>query len=238
DFLFFWGAVFLVTTTLVAFLKKENQELIPAKEETKGITDTYRLLFSIIKMPAVLTFCLLILTSKVGFSAADAVTGLKLVEEGVPKEHLALLAVPMVPLQIILPLIISKYTAGPQPLNTFYKAMPYRLLFGLEFAFLVWWAPKVKHEGGFPLYYYAVVVLSYALHQITLYSMYVAIMAFNAKVSDPLIGGTYMTLLNTVSNLGGNWPSTVALWLVDPLTVKECEGAQGHHTCATAAAAE
>lgn len=66
------------------------------------------------------------LTLQVGFSAADAVTGLKLVEEGVPKEHLALLAVPMVPLQIILPLIISKYTAGPQPLNTFYKAMPYR----------------------------------------------------------------------------------------------------------------
>lgn len=73
--------------------------------------------------------------------------------------------------------------------------------------------------------------------QVTLYSMYVAIMAFNAKVSDPLIGGTYMTLLNTVSNLGGNWPSTVALWLVDPLTVKECAGAQGQ-ACGTPAAAE
>ncbi|XP_009956920.1 PREDICTED: LOW QUALITY PROTEIN: acetyl-coenzyme A transporter 1-like, partial [Leptosomus discolor] len=237
DFLFFWGAVFLITTTLVALLKKENKELTPTKEETKGITDTYRLLFSIIKMPAVLTFCVLILTAKVGFSAADAVTGLKLVEEGVPKEHLALLAVPMVPLQIILPLIISKYTAGPQPLNTFYKAMPFRLLLGLEFAFLVWWTPKVKYEGGFPAYYYAVVLLSYALHQITLYSMYVAIMAFNAKVSDPLIGGTYMTLLNTVSNLGGNWPSTVALWLVDPLTVEECAGAR-EQACGTTAAAE
>ncbi|XP_071608960.1 acetyl-coenzyme A transporter 1 isoform X2 [Heliangelus exortis] len=77
---------------------------------------------------------------------------------------------------------------------------------------------------------------SYAF-QITLYSMYVAIMAFNAKVSDPLIGGTYMTLLNTVSNLGGNWPSTVALWLVDPLTVKECAGAQDQ-TCRTTVAAE
>lgn len=65
DFLFFWGAVFLVTTTLVALLKKENKELTPTKEETKGITDTYKLLFSIIKMPAVLTFCLLILTAKV-----------------------------------------------------------------------------------------------------------------------------------------------------------------------------
>ena len=69
---------------------------------------------------------LFVFTLQVGFSAADAVTGLKLVEEGVPKEHLALLAVPMVPLQIVLPLIISKYTAGPQPLNVFYKAMPYR----------------------------------------------------------------------------------------------------------------
>ncbi|XP_040469375.1 acetyl-coenzyme A transporter 1 isoform X3 [Falco naumanni] len=80
------------------------------------------------------------------------------------------------------------------------------------------------------------ILQSYAF-QITLYSMYVAIMAFNAKVSDPLIGGTYMTLLNTVSNLGGNWPSTVALWLVDPLTVKECAGAQ-EQTCGTTVAAE
>lgn len=62
-------------------------------------------------------------------------------------------------------------------------------------------------------------------------------MAFNAKVSDPLIGGTYMTLLNTVSNLGGNWPSTVALWLVDPLTVKECVGASNQN-CRTPDAVE
>jgi len=32
--------------------------------------------------------------------------------------------------------------------------------------------------------------------------MFVPLMAFYAKVSDPVIGGTYMTLLNTISNLG------------------------------------
>lgn len=53
-------------------------------------------------------------------------TGLKLVEAGVPKETLALLAVPLVPLQILLPLVISKYTAGPRPLDVFHKAFPYR----------------------------------------------------------------------------------------------------------------
>ncbi|KAM8853317.1 acetyl-coenzyme A transporter 1 [Synchiropus picturatus] len=235
DFLFFWGVVFLVSTTLVAILKRENQ---PgggrrSEEETQGVLETYRLLLSITRMPAVFTFCGLLLTAKVGFSAADAVTGLKLVEAGVPKEQLALLAVPMVPLQILLPLVISKYTAGPRPLDVFYKAFPCRLLIGLLFALLVWWTPSVKHEGGFPLYYFAVVLLSYAVHQVALYSMYVACMAFHAKVSDPLIGGTYMTLLNTVTNLGGNWPSTVALWMVDPLTWKECRGAAGQR-CASA----
>ncbi|XP_037346932.2 acetyl-coenzyme A transporter 1 [Pungitius pungitius] len=230
EFLFFWGIVFLVSTTLVAIMKRENEQCRGkqrAPEETQGVMETYKLLFSIIKMPTVFTFCSLLLTAKIGFSAADAVTGLKLVEAGVPKEQLALLAVPMVPLQILLPVIISKYTAGPRPLDVFYKAFPFRLLIGLGYALLVWWTPSVKHEGGFPLYYYAIVLLSYALHQVALYSMYVACMAFHAKVSDPLIGGTYMTLLNTVTNLGGNWPSTLALWMVDPLTWKECQGAAG-----------
>ncbi|CAG6005612.1 acetyl-coenzyme A transporter 1 isoform 1-T5 [Menidia menidia] len=230
DFLFFWGMAFLVSTTLVAIFKRENEHghgrrRVP--EEIQGVTETYKLLFSIVKMPTVFTFCALLLTAKIGFSAADAVTGLKLVEAGVPKEQLALLAVPMVPLQILLPVFISKYTAGPRPLDVFYKAFPFRLLIGLEYALLVWWTPSVKQDGGFPVYYYAIVLLSYALHQVALYSMYVACMAFHAKVSDPLIGGTYMTLLNTVTNLGGNWPSTVALWMVDPLTSKECQGASG-----------
>jgi PAT family acetyl-CoA transporter-like MFS transporter 1 len=44
--------------------------------------------------------------------------------------------------------------------------------------------------------------------------MFVSIMAFFARVSDPAVGGTYMTLLNTLTNLGGNWPATLALWLI------------------------
>jgi len=54
--------------------------------------------------------------------------------------------------------------------------------------------------------------------------MFVAIMAFHAKISDPMIGGTYMTLLNTVSNLAGQWSSTMALWFVDPFSYySDCE---------------
>ena len=38
--------------------------------------------------------------------------------------------------------------------------------------------------------------------QVALYTMFVCQMAFHAQISDPSIGGTYMTLLNTVANLG------------------------------------
>jgi hypothetical protein len=75
----------------------------------------------------------------------------------------------------------------------------------------------------------------FLVQQIAVYSMYVAVMAFFARVSDPAVGGTYMTLLNTLSNLGGNWPSTLALWMVDSLTYKQCS-APGLQTnvCVTA----
>lgn len=49
-----------------------------------------------------------------------------MVEAGVPKEKFALMAVPLIPLQIVLPLAISKYTAGARPLDVYLKAMPYR----------------------------------------------------------------------------------------------------------------
>lgn len=40
---------------------------------------------------------------QMAFSASDAVSGLKLVEAGVPREQLALMVIPMVPIQVILP---------------------------------------------------------------------------------------------------------------------------------------
>ena len=61
--------------------------------------------------------------------------------------------------------------------------------------------------------------------QVALYCMFVAIMAFHARISDPRVGGTYLTLLNTLTNLGGNWCQTLALWLVDGLTWTNCLGA-------------
>jgi PAT family acetyl-CoA transporter-like MFS transporter 1 len=69
----------------------------------------------------------------------------------------------------------------------------------------VYFTPSFQNSNQtFPWYYYALAVGLYSIHQVFLYSMFVSQMAFFAKVSDPKIGGTYMTLLNTLANLGKN----------------------------------
>lgn len=238
SFLLFWGWVFIVTTTLVAIFKHEANETINIREGsakgTSDIVNAYKQLYTIVKLPAVRTLALVLFTAKLGFCAADAVSGLKLVEAGVPREDLALLAVPLVPVQIIMPVILAKHTTGPTPLSLWLRAFPLRLLVGPLAAILVALTPTLLGSSG-PTYSYLIILMAlYIFHQTCLYCMFVAVMAFFAKVSDPTVGGTYMTLLNTVSNLGTNWPNTLALWAIDHLTYKHCSLTEmTDNTCST-----
>jgi hypothetical protein len=52
--------------------------------------------------------------------------------------------------------------------------------------------------------------------------MFVSMGAFFSIVSDPAGGGTYMTLLNTLANVGGLWPKLIVMSLVDYFTVRKC----------------
>lgn len=47
-------------------------------------------------------------------------------------------------------------------------------------------------------------------------------LAFFSRISDSRFGGTYMTLVNTITNIGSAWTSFVVLGMVDFLTFKEC----------------
>lgn len=230
-FLYFWSLVFIVSTTLLAIFKTEDKGHTDGREQMDmNVQEAYSTLFRIAQMKPIIVLLCILLTAKIGFSATDAVSSLKLVEGGLPKEKLGFLAVPLIPLQILLVFVISKWTSGPKPMNIYLKAIPYRLLFGIFAMWLVWLTPRAIHDGYIPYYYYIFILILYAFHQVLMNCMFVAIMAFFAKISDPSVGGTYMTLLNTVSNLGGIWPSTLALWFVDTLTWSGCEQAGANIT--------
>lgn len=231
-FLYFWGYVFMIATTLVAIFKHERNESAQHDSHNLNLYQTYKLLGDIMKLPSVKTLSIILLTAKIGFSAVDVVSGLKIIDKGVPKDDIAMIGLLLIPLQIILPVLIAKYTSGPKPMNVYLKSIPYRLLIGILIVLLVYFTPYfIDQDGNVSTFYYILVMCSFLLHQLTMYSMFVAVMAFYARISDPLFGGTYMTLLNTLTNLGTAWANTAALWMIDLLTYKQCSS-NANNTCA------
>ena len=59
--------------------------------------------------------------------------------------------------------------------------------------------------GDYSTEFVAWIVSAVVLHEVASNCMFVSQMAFFSRVSDPVIGGTYMTLLNTIANIGGKW---------------------------------
>ncbi|VDP08875.1 unnamed protein product [Heligmosomoides polygyrus] len=133
-FVFFWGWIFIISTTLVLIFKKEVDNSLESssssddgdKELELGIVETYGVLWKILKLKPMLFMLVILLTGKVAFAATDGITGLKLIGMGMPKDRLASFGLFLTPLQIMLPWMIGKWTAGPRPLNIFLLAYPYR----------------------------------------------------------------------------------------------------------------
>uniref|UniRef100_A0A0M3JCT0 Acetyl-coenzyme A transporter 1 (inferred by orthology to a human protein) n=1 Tax=Anisakis simplex TaxID=6269 RepID=A0A0M3JCT0_ANISI len=132
-----------------------------------GIVDTYVVLWRIIRLKPMIWMLFVLLTGKFAFAATDGITSLKLIGMGMPKDKLSSMAVFLTPLQVLLPWMIGKYTAGPRPLNVFLLAYPYRIFMGGVFAALLWWTPSFRlPDGDFPVTLYAIWVIAYCFHQV------------------------------------------------------------------------
>ncbi|CAE6967678.1 Slc33a1 [Symbiodinium sp. CCMP2592] len=211
EFMFLWGMVFIVVTILVTILKSEGSML--PEDEPESIETSYANMFKILRLRPVRVLLLLLLTMKFPFAVADSIAPLKLQEYGVKKEHMAYIASGMMPVYILLPAVVSRWTTNSMPWDLSLKAYPWRILLVPVTAIVVSATPPIADR--IPWAFYAVVVAVSLFAQVASQCMFVSTMAFFARISDPAMGGTYMTMLNTMSNLGGMWPGTVTLKLID-----------------------
>ncbi|XP_025208442.1 acetyl-coenzyme A transporter 1-like isoform X1 [Melanaphis sacchari] len=221
-----WGILFILITSLIAIFKKEKDNRLEDDHVKLNIVQNYSLLWDILKLPNIQLLAISLLTAKIGFAATDSVSILRLIDAGVPKDNIMVIHTTMFAVKIILPLIIAKYTSGPKPMNVYLSAIPVRLLWNISFVAFIYYTPvMITMINGFvniPIYYYALLVFILSIHDILANIMTVAILAFFSRISDSRFGGTYMTLLNTLSNLGHAWSSSVAIGMIDFLTFKEC----------------
>lgn len=140
------------------------------------------------------TFVVIHLISKIGFQANDAVTNLKLLDKGFSQEDLALTVLIDFPFEIGLGYYAGKWCAYFPPMQLWMWAFIGRLVAACLAQVTVFFFPA---DRVVETWYLLVVIAEHIFSTFTSTVMFVAISAFHAKIADPEIGGTYMTLLAT-----------------------------------------
>jgi PAT family acetyl-CoA transporter-like MFS transporter 1 len=245
-FITFWGAVFLTSALFVALKREVGADADDkTRESSRRLTvfGAYKQAFSIARLPSVVKLSAVLLTRAVAFSAAETLTQLKLLEKGVPKQHMATISALMTPVSVFLPVYVSRWTAGARPLDCVTATWMYRGFVALGASLVVLYVPaNIKEvasgDAPIPWLYYACLYVWLSLYAGLNTTHFVAFMSFYSKVSDSAMGGTYMTLLNTVSNLGYKWCETATMFAIDAVSVKQCVGGGGEAlgSCAAEAA--
>ena len=184
----FWGWVYLIVTFGLVILKKEDR----AKERV-SIMEVYHSMLGVLKLRNIHTLIIIMLISKLGFVTNDAVTNLKLLDKGFGQANLALVVLIDFPFEISLGYYAGKWSAKYTPLRLWCWAFAARLLAAIfaQITIIIYPANPV------PVWYTIVVILEHIYSTFMSTVMFVAGAAFFARIADPAIGGTYMTMLAT-----------------------------------------
>lgn len=187
-YLTFWGWAYLIVTLGLAVMKREDRD-----KNGDGISEVYRTMWGILKLKNIQSFIIIHLIAKIGFQANDAVTSLKLLDKGLKQEQLSLVILVDFPVEVFLGYYIGKWCQTYPPMHIWCWSFMGRLVAAGFAQFVVSIFPAGGAGSGFLLLVIAEHVLSTFMNTV----MFVAVSAFHAKISDPVIGGTYMTLLAT-----------------------------------------
>lgn len=215
-------------------------------ENTKNIAYVYKCFLKILQLRSVRILALIHLISKFAFQCNEAATNLKLLEKGFKREDLAVTVLIDFPFEIIFGYYVVKWSQDNEHkrnLNqTNYKKVytnpiikfligesglltPWqwgflgRLTAALAGNYVVSVFPK---DGKISSSYFLLVILQHLLGSFMSTVQFVSISAFHSKIADPVLGGTYMTLLNTLSNFGGTWPRLLIMSMINHYTVYKC----------------
>ncbi|KAJ3526030.1 hypothetical protein NM688_g8313 [Phlebia brevispora] len=208
---------FVVTVwLLVMTVTTQDKEV---DDEDISIKSVYGTMWDICKLKHIQTLCILHLFAKIGWAANDAVTQLKMVEKGLGREDLAIAVLIDFPFQMVAGYVAGRWSRGDKPLRPWMIAFWPRLILCLVATLTVYWFPAPPIHMGFFIYLIIMTVMSSFAGTV----QFGGISAFHTRIADPVVGGTYMTLLATFTNLGGTWPRYFVLKGVDLFSVATCQ---------------
>ena len=187
-YLTFAGWAYLLVTLGLTFLKREEKT-----KDRDGILEVYKSMVGILKLKNIQSIIIIHLIAKIGFQANDAVTNLKLIDKGFSQEDMALTVLIDFPFEISLGYYAGRWSTSNPPIHVWCWAFIGRLIA----ACLAQVTVMIFPANGVQSWYLLTVIASHIFSTFSSTVMFVAISAFHAKIADPVIGGTYMTLLAT-----------------------------------------
>lgn len=184
----FWGWVYLIVTFGLVLIKRENKT-----KERDSIVDVYRSMWKVLKLKNIHTLIMVMLISKLGFVTNETVTSLKLLDKGFGQANLALVVLIDFPFEIGLGYYAGKWSAKYTPLRVWCWAFVARLIAAVLSQIIV----MIYPANPVAAWYMVVVILGNIYSTFMNTVMFVSVSAFFARIADPAIGGTYMTMLAT-----------------------------------------
>ena len=184
----FAGWAYFIVTIGLAVLKREEKN-----RDRDGIIEVYRSMWGILKLKNILTIIIIHLIAKLGFVTNEAVTNLKLLDKGFGQANMALVVLIDFPFEISLGYYAGKWSTEYTPLRLWCWAFVARLAAAVFAQITV----MIYPSNPVPAWYMLVVIAEHIYSTFMSTVMFVAISAFHARIADPAIGGTYMTLLAT-----------------------------------------
>ncbi|CUM67225.1 uncharacterized protein PRCAT00004918001 [Priceomyces carsonii] len=238
-YLKFWGWIYLLVTLVLYFIpedpphlaKKNNDKLISEKVKVEDVYNqkfaqwaslkrVYFSMYQVLKLPNVQTFVIILLIAKFPFQVNEAATNLKLLEKGLSKEDLSITVLIDFPFELIFGYYAGRWSTGTSPLKPWLVGFCGRLIAAVLAHIAIYFFPE---SGEISTGYFILILLQHLFSSFMSTIQFVSLCAFETKIADPAIGGTYMTTLNTLSNYGGTWPRLMIFFLIDKLSYTVCE---------------
>lgn len=200
QFLRFWAIGFVIVSSIIGLFVREKSE-----EKQLNLKQTYFSIGELLKKKCVQQLAILSLLSPIGYAATYSMTYLVLKRYGIPQETLGLLNIPLITVKIIVPFCI---TDTQQPLTWFYRSYIPRLFMCVIIAVYIHFTPSLLSQW----YFYPILIVIFVINESVIYLMLVSRIGFYTRISDPRIGGTYITLLTTLGNLGAGLTTSFVLF--------------------------
>ncbi len=200
-------------------LAVENYE---QRFRTYSILDTYKTIWKILMLKPIRIWILLMVTHRFAFSS-ESVFRIKLVEKGVAREKLSFMLLFISPILTFLPLVLAKVIKKPKLLN-YFRIFFFGKLTTIGFFCILIYNISVFEENthNYSMLFYIVWFIWNLIDGFFSFSTSIVLGSFNARISDQIVGGTYLTFLALWNIIGANLARTSTLYIIGLLSFKKC----------------